>query len=34
MVSGKIGVNMDGKKVTAGVSKVVASTSSNAYHKK
>jgi hypothetical protein len=34
MASGKIGVNMDGKKVTAGVSKVVSNTSTNAYHKK
>jgi hypothetical protein len=34
MTSGKIGVNMDGKKVTAGVSRVVSSTSTNAYHKK
>ena len=34
MASGKIGVNMDGKKVTAGVSRVVANTSTNAYHKK
>lgn len=34
MASGKIGVNMDGKKVTAGVSRVVATSSTNAYHKK
>ena len=34
MASGKIGVNMDGKKVTAGVSRVVSNTSTNAYHKK
>jgi hypothetical protein len=34
MASGKIGVNMDGKKVTAGVSRVVSGTSTNAYHKK
>lgn len=34
LTAGKIGVNMDGKKVTAGVSRVVAGTSSNAYHKK
>jgi hypothetical protein len=29
--SGKIGINMDGKKVTNGISKVVTNTSSNAY---
>ena len=34
MATGKIGVNMDGKKVTAGVSRVVATSSTNSYHKK
>jgi hypothetical protein len=31
LLSGKIGVNMDGKKVTNGISKVVSNTSSNSY---
>lgn len=31
LASGKIGINMDGKKVTSGISKVVTNTSSNSY---
>jgi phage-related protein len=31
LTGGKVGVNMDGKKVTAGVSKVVTQTTGNAY---
>lgn len=31
LIGGKVGVNMDGKKVTAGVSRVVTQTTGNAY---
>jgi predicted sulfurtransferase len=31
LTGGKVGVNMDGKKVTAGVSRVVTQTTGNAY---